>query len=171
MLDLARLALFAQRRGEVGVLRHLACFFKNPHGVSGARLLRAVRDAGGVCPGCDGGPVRFWSATCSVALGFFLDGASPTCPVNGHQTRLDPEKNPERRFTSHSRTSRLASDRLALLPFVRRMFLRSHRQRRFPPSASSMARKPLPTGTSSVPVQGAFPCRPTTLIPLDSMPT
>jgi myo-inositol-1-phosphate synthase len=34
VLDLARLALFAQRRGEVGVLRHLACFFKNPMGVS-----------------------------------------------------------------------------------------------------------------------------------------
>ncbi|HMC89024.1 MAG TPA: inositol-3-phosphate synthase, partial [Gemmataceae bacterium] len=33
LLDLARLALFAQRRGEVGVLRHLACFFKNPMGV------------------------------------------------------------------------------------------------------------------------------------------
>jgi myo-inositol-1-phosphate synthase len=33
VLDLARLALFAQRRGEVGVLRHLACFFKNPMGV------------------------------------------------------------------------------------------------------------------------------------------
>ena len=32
VLDLARLALFAQRRGEVGVLRHLACFFKNPMG-------------------------------------------------------------------------------------------------------------------------------------------
>jgi myo-inositol-1-phosphate synthase len=30
VIDLARLALFAQRRGEVGVLRHLACFFKNP---------------------------------------------------------------------------------------------------------------------------------------------
>jgi myo-inositol-1-phosphate synthase len=33
VLDLARLALFAQRRKEVGVLRHLACFFKNPMGV------------------------------------------------------------------------------------------------------------------------------------------
>ena len=33
VLDLARLALFAQRRGEVGVSKHLACFFKNPHGV------------------------------------------------------------------------------------------------------------------------------------------
>lgn len=30
VLDLARLALFSQRRGEVGVLRHLACFFKSP---------------------------------------------------------------------------------------------------------------------------------------------
>jgi myo-inositol-1-phosphate synthase len=30
VLDLARLALLSQRRGEVGVLRHLACFFKNP---------------------------------------------------------------------------------------------------------------------------------------------
>src|SRR5262249_15040021 len=33
MLDLSRLALFAQRRGEVGVLKHLACFFKDPMGV------------------------------------------------------------------------------------------------------------------------------------------
>ena len=33
VLDLARLALFAQRRGEVGVLKQLACFFKNPMGV------------------------------------------------------------------------------------------------------------------------------------------
>jgi myo-inositol-1-phosphate synthase len=34
VLDLARLALLAQRRGEAGVLRHLACFFKNPMGVA-----------------------------------------------------------------------------------------------------------------------------------------
>jgi myo-inositol-1-phosphate synthase len=33
VLDLARLALLAQRRSEVGVLRHLACFFKSPMGV------------------------------------------------------------------------------------------------------------------------------------------
>jgi myo-inositol-1-phosphate synthase len=33
VLDLARLALFARRRGEAGVLRHLACFFKSPMGV------------------------------------------------------------------------------------------------------------------------------------------
>jgi myo-inositol-1-phosphate synthase len=33
VLDLARLALFAQRRGERGVLPQLACFFKNPMGV------------------------------------------------------------------------------------------------------------------------------------------
>jgi myo-inositol-1-phosphate synthase len=33
LLDLARLMLFAQRRGEAGVLRHLACFFKSPMGV------------------------------------------------------------------------------------------------------------------------------------------
>lgn len=33
VLDLARLALYAQQQGEVGVLRHLACFFKNPAGV------------------------------------------------------------------------------------------------------------------------------------------
>jgi myo-inositol-1-phosphate synthase len=33
VLDLARLGLLAQRRGEVGVMRHLACFFKNPMGV------------------------------------------------------------------------------------------------------------------------------------------
>jgi myo-inositol-1-phosphate synthase len=34
VLDLARLTLFAQRRGESGVLTHLACFFKNPMGVA-----------------------------------------------------------------------------------------------------------------------------------------
>jgi myo-inositol-1-phosphate synthase len=33
VIDLARLALLSQRRGEAGVLRHLACFFKNPMGV------------------------------------------------------------------------------------------------------------------------------------------
>jgi myo-inositol-1-phosphate synthase len=33
VLDLARLALLAQRRGEAGVLHHLACFFKSPMGV------------------------------------------------------------------------------------------------------------------------------------------
>jgi myo-inositol-1-phosphate synthase len=34
VIDLARLGLLAQRRGEVGVLQHLACFFKNPMGVA-----------------------------------------------------------------------------------------------------------------------------------------
>jgi len=34
VIDLARLTLLSQRRGEVGVLRHLACFWKNPMGVS-----------------------------------------------------------------------------------------------------------------------------------------
>ena len=33
VLDLARLALLAKRRGESGILRHLACFFKSPMGV------------------------------------------------------------------------------------------------------------------------------------------
>ncbi|MCS7166599.1 MAG: inositol-3-phosphate synthase [Gemmatales bacterium] len=33
VIDLARLALLAQRRNERGILRHLACFFKNPLGV------------------------------------------------------------------------------------------------------------------------------------------
>jgi myo-inositol-1-phosphate synthase len=34
VVDVARLALLAQRRGEIGVLRHLACFFKSPMGVA-----------------------------------------------------------------------------------------------------------------------------------------
>jgi myo-inositol-1-phosphate synthase len=34
VLDLARLALLSSRRNEVGPLKHLACFFKNPLGVS-----------------------------------------------------------------------------------------------------------------------------------------
>jgi myo-inositol-1-phosphate synthase len=34
VIDLARLALLSQRRGEVGVLKHLACFFKSPMGVT-----------------------------------------------------------------------------------------------------------------------------------------
>jgi myo-inositol-1-phosphate synthase len=53
VLDLARLALLAQRRGETGVLTHLGCFFKNPMGVSEhdffrqfGRLEEYVRQAG-----------------------------------------------------------------------------------------------------------------------------
>jgi myo-inositol-1-phosphate synthase len=33
VIDIARLALLSQRRGEVGLLRHFACFFKSPMGV------------------------------------------------------------------------------------------------------------------------------------------
>ena len=33
VLDIARLSLLAQRRGESGTLKHLACFFKSPIGV------------------------------------------------------------------------------------------------------------------------------------------
>jgi myo-inositol-1-phosphate synthase len=33
-IDVSRLALLAQRRGEVGCLNHLACFFKSPMGVA-----------------------------------------------------------------------------------------------------------------------------------------
>ena len=57
VLDLARLALLAQRRGEVGVLRHLACFFKSPMGVDEhdffkqwARLEQYVSQAKGGLP-------------------------------------------------------------------------------------------------------------------------
>jgi myo-inositol-1-phosphate synthase len=34
VIDLTRLALLAQRRGESGVLTHLACFFKRPMGIA-----------------------------------------------------------------------------------------------------------------------------------------
>jgi myo-inositol-1-phosphate synthase len=34
VIDLARLALLAQRRGESGVMAHLACFFKSPMGTT-----------------------------------------------------------------------------------------------------------------------------------------
>jgi myo-inositol-1-phosphate synthase len=34
VIDVARLALLAQRRGESGAMRHLACFFKSPMGVA-----------------------------------------------------------------------------------------------------------------------------------------
>ncbi|VTS05445.1 inositol-3-phosphate synthase [Tuwongella immobilis] len=40
VLDLARLTLFAQRRGEVGILSHLACFFKSPMGSNVHELAR-----------------------------------------------------------------------------------------------------------------------------------
>jgi myo-inositol-1-phosphate synthase len=32
LIDIVRLTLLAQRRGEIGVLKHLACFFKSPMG-------------------------------------------------------------------------------------------------------------------------------------------
>jgi myo-inositol-1-phosphate synthase len=54
VIDLARLALLSQRRGEAGVLKHLACFFKNPMEVAEhdffkqfALLEAYVQDAGG----------------------------------------------------------------------------------------------------------------------------
>jgi myo-inositol-1-phosphate synthase len=34
LLDIVRFTLLSQRRGETGILKHLACFFKNPMGVS-----------------------------------------------------------------------------------------------------------------------------------------
>ncbi len=40
VLDLARLSLLAQRRGEYGVLRHLAAFFKSPMGVDEHHFFR-----------------------------------------------------------------------------------------------------------------------------------
>jgi myo-inositol-1-phosphate synthase len=43
VLDLARLALLSQRRGEVGVLKHLACFFKSPMGVEDHDFFRQFR--------------------------------------------------------------------------------------------------------------------------------
>ncbi len=46
VIDLARLALLAQRRGESGLMPHLACFFKSPIGRGRTRLRQAVRDAG-----------------------------------------------------------------------------------------------------------------------------
>jgi myo-inositol-1-phosphate synthase len=32
LIDIARLTALAQRRGETGILKHLACFFKSPMG-------------------------------------------------------------------------------------------------------------------------------------------
>jgi myo-inositol-1-phosphate synthase len=43
VLDLARLALLAQRRGEVGILKHLACFFKSPMGVEEHDFFRQLQ--------------------------------------------------------------------------------------------------------------------------------
>ena len=40
VLDLARLSLLAQRRGETGVLRHLSAFFKSPMGVDEHHFFR-----------------------------------------------------------------------------------------------------------------------------------
>ena len=40
VLDLARLALLAQRHGETGVLKHLSAFFKSPMGVDEHNFFR-----------------------------------------------------------------------------------------------------------------------------------
>jgi myo-inositol-1-phosphate synthase len=42
-LDLARLTAFARRKGEYGPLTHLACFYKNPMGVTEHRFDRQVQ--------------------------------------------------------------------------------------------------------------------------------
>jgi myo-inositol-1-phosphate synthase len=43
VLDLARLTLLAHGRGETGILRHLACYFKNPMGVDDHDFFRQLR--------------------------------------------------------------------------------------------------------------------------------
>jgi myo-inositol-1-phosphate synthase len=43
VIDLARLGLLAKRRGEAGILRHLACFFKSPMGVEEHDFFRQFR--------------------------------------------------------------------------------------------------------------------------------
>jgi myo-inositol-1-phosphate synthase len=43
VIDLVRLTLFAQRRGETGVLRHLACYFKNPMDVEEHDFFQQLR--------------------------------------------------------------------------------------------------------------------------------
>jgi myo-inositol-1-phosphate synthase len=43
VIDLARLTLFARRRGETGILRHLACYFKNPMAVEDHDFFHQLR--------------------------------------------------------------------------------------------------------------------------------
>jgi myo-inositol-1-phosphate synthase len=43
VIDLARLTLFAKRRGEIGILRHLACYFKNPMAVEDHDFFHQLR--------------------------------------------------------------------------------------------------------------------------------
>jgi myo-inositol-1-phosphate synthase len=43
LLDIARLTDFAQRRGETGVLSHLACFFKSPMGCDEHDFFKQIR--------------------------------------------------------------------------------------------------------------------------------
>jgi len=58
VIDLARLALLAQRRGERGVRPHLACFFKNPMGVDEHDFFKqfALLEAYAHASAADGGP-------------------------------------------------------------------------------------------------------------------
>jgi myo-inositol-1-phosphate synthase len=43
VIDLVRLTLFARRRGETGVLRQLACYFKNPMDVEEHDFFKQLR--------------------------------------------------------------------------------------------------------------------------------
>src|SRR5213078_4019443 len=43
VINLARLTLFAHRRGETGILRHLACYFKNPMNVEDHDFFHQLR--------------------------------------------------------------------------------------------------------------------------------
>ena len=49
VIDLARLALLAQRRGERGVMAHLACFFKSPMGTDEHDFFRQWAAFAAVC--------------------------------------------------------------------------------------------------------------------------
>ncbi len=43
LIDIVRLTDFAQRRGETGVLSHLACFFKSPMGTDEHDFFKQMR--------------------------------------------------------------------------------------------------------------------------------
>jgi myo-inositol-1-phosphate synthase len=67
VLDLARLALLAQRRGESGTLRYLACFFKSPMDVEEHDFFKQFAMLGKYVQEATAGERRGVSPTCSRA--------------------------------------------------------------------------------------------------------
>jgi myo-inositol-1-phosphate synthase len=89
VLDVSRLALLAQRRGESGVLKHLACFWKNPLGTTEHDFFKQFAMLEEYVEQVRANPGNQQSAVSSQKMD---DGHECTLPYHGHEAEAQAEK-------------------------------------------------------------------------------